>query len=272
MFSLFEHESVYMVYDINRWPQIYICKVLRFALVIRWIELRTVCYLSIPSLPGHLMPFPCLWSDHSFRMLHSGHLARKLYVFWYHSFLIRTRISFQTSCKLPLTTRHKLCYILIDLAVLLVVDCIISLLILLIIQERTAALFIWNAFSFPVFLAALLLLQNYAFSQYSTCSDGKYCVCSAFFTWLSTSTCPTHRCMQWKGFFTWLLRKKDMRAGEGHLLLWYNEFDNESDTASSLDLAVWSIITMAHHFLLWILTFLPSGKEVCVVVCIGVCS
>lgn len=35
MFSFFEHESVYMVYSINRWPQIYICKVLRFALVIR---------------------------------------------------------------------------------------------------------------------------------------------------------------------------------------------------------------------------------------------
>lgn len=29
-----------------------------------------------------------------------------------------------------------------------------------------------------------------------------------------------------------------MKAGEGDLLLWYNEFDNESDTASSLDLAV----------------------------------
>lgn len=35
MFSLFEHESLYMVYNINRLPQIYICKVLRFALVIR---------------------------------------------------------------------------------------------------------------------------------------------------------------------------------------------------------------------------------------------
>jgi len=29
-----------------------------------------------------------------------------------------------------------------------------------------------------------------------------------------------------------------MRAAVGNLLLWYNEFDNESDTASSLDLAV----------------------------------
>lgn len=44
-----EHESVYMLYNINRWPQIYNCKVLRFALVIRWIELRTVCYLRIRS-------------------------------------------------------------------------------------------------------------------------------------------------------------------------------------------------------------------------------
>lgn len=67
------------------------------------------------------MPFCCLWSDHSFRMLRSGHLARKLYVFWYHSFLIRTRISFQTSCMLSLATRHYFCYILVDLTVLLLV-------------------------------------------------------------------------------------------------------------------------------------------------------
>lgn len=51
MFPLFEHESVYMVYNINRWPQIYSCKVLRFALVIRWIEPRTVRYLRICSWP-----------------------------------------------------------------------------------------------------------------------------------------------------------------------------------------------------------------------------
>lgn len=49
MLALFEHESVYMLYNINRWPQIYSCKVLRFALVIRWIEPRTVCYLRICS-------------------------------------------------------------------------------------------------------------------------------------------------------------------------------------------------------------------------------
>lgn len=112
MFSLFEHESVYTVYNINRWPQIHNCKVLRFALVIRWIELRTVCYLSIPSQPGYLMPFPCLWSDHRLGMLCSGHLARKLYVFWYHSFLIRNRISFQTSCKQPFGLGHQfwLCF------------------------------------------------------------------------------------------------------------------------------------------------------------------
>lgn len=109
MFSVLERESVYMVYNINRWPQIYICKVLRFALVIRWIELRTDCYLSIPSYLGYLMPFLCHWSDHRFRMLVSGRLARKLYAFWYHSFLIRTSISFQTYCKLPFGYNTSIC-------------------------------------------------------------------------------------------------------------------------------------------------------------------
>lgn len=136
MFSFFEHESLYMVYNINRWPQIYICKVLRFALVIRWIEPRTVCYLSIPSYHGYLMPFLCHWSDHSFRMPGSGHLARRLYVFWYHSFLIRTGISFQTSCKLPLATTLPFCFILIDLAVLHIVNGVSWRLLLLIFWVR----------------------------------------------------------------------------------------------------------------------------------------
>ena len=100
------------------------------------------------------------------------------------------------------------------------------------------------------------------FPTIAYCSHWKYCVCSAFFTWLSTSRCPTCLSLQWKGFFTWLLGKKGHESiGERNLLLWFNEFDNESDTASSLDLAVWSIITMAHHFPLWIVTFLPPGEE-----------
>lgn len=56
----------------------------------------------------YLMPLCCLWSDRSFRMLCSGHLARELYVFWYHSFLIRTKISLQTTFKLPLASLFPL--------------------------------------------------------------------------------------------------------------------------------------------------------------------
>lgn len=82
------------------------------------------------------MPFPCHWSDHSFRMLGSGRLARRLYVFWYHSFLIRTGISFQTSCKLPLAATLPFCFILIDLAVLHIVDGVSWRLLLLIFGVR----------------------------------------------------------------------------------------------------------------------------------------
>lgn len=83
---------------------------------------------------GYLMPLCCLRSDHSFRMLCSGHLARKRYVFWYHSFLIRTRISFQTPYNLPLATRHCFCYIFgWSSSNVLIIQ-------LLIIQVRTASL------------------------------------------------------------------------------------------------------------------------------------
>lgn len=92
VFLSLRNESVYMVYCINRWPQIHICKVLRFALVIRWIDLRTVGYMS----SWYLIPSLCLWSDHSFRMRCSRPCARELYVFWYHSFLIRPTVSFKS--------------------------------------------------------------------------------------------------------------------------------------------------------------------------------
>lgn len=91
-------------------PQIYIRKVLRFALVIRWIELKTVCYLSIPPIAMTSNAFPCLWSDHSLNILHSRKLAQVFYVFWYHSFLIRTRIFFQTSSKQPVARRLPFCH------------------------------------------------------------------------------------------------------------------------------------------------------------------
>lgn len=193
MFSFFEHESVYMLYNINRWPQIYICKVLRFALVIRWIELRTDCYLSIPSYLGYLMPFPCLWSDHSFRMLRSGHMARKTYAFWYHSFLIRTRISFQTSRKLPLATTLQFCCILIDLADLHIVSGVSWLLLLLIFLNEICC---------TARLKHSLSPHHCRIMPFLPSAERKHCVHSAYFTWLSSLTHSSPVCMQWKGFST----------------------------------------------------------------------
>lgn len=145
-------------------------------------------------------------------------------------------------CKLPLAARLQFCYVLIDLAVLLIVYSVSWLLLLLIFQVRTIALLIWI---FPIFLSFSSSCKIILFPTIVWCET---IVCSAHFTQLSKPTYLSSSLRAVEGF---------LRAGVGNLPLWYNEFDNESDIVSSLDLAVWSIITMAHHFLLWILTFLP---------------
>lgn len=107
------------------------------------------------------MPLCCLWSDHSFRMLCSGHLARKLYVFWYHSFLIRTRISFQTSCMHPLAIRHDFFFFSSDISVDLAVPALLTGKLL--IYSKRELLLHYSAERCSFSRAAFLLFQAYAF-------------------------------------------------------------------------------------------------------------
>lgn len=83
---------------------------------------------------GYLMPLCCLWSDHSFKMLCFGHPARELSVFWYHSFLIRTKISFQTTFKLPMASLFPL-FIYLDRFWLILHQLLITK--LMIVQGKT---------------------------------------------------------------------------------------------------------------------------------------
>lgn len=120
------------------------------------------------------------------------------------------------------------------------------------IQKESFLCPFWFFFFFfkkPVFRCFSFVGQNShsrAIAHILLCSNWQYSVCSAYLcTKQPPGKLPWHDCWGEK----W--HESGGCGGAGVVFVFgYNEFDNESDTASSLDLVVCSIITMAHHFLL----------------------